>query len=85
MFCRVDIPQSPVRVLTIPQKAIRMKGQLTALMLVDPEGLARFRVIRTGRVWEGQVEVLSGLKPGDRYVVEPPPELQDGMRVEVRS
>jgi RND family efflux transporter MFP subunit len=85
MFCRVDIPQSPVRVLTIPQKAIRMQGQLTALMLVDPEGLARFRVIRTGRVWEGQVEVLSGLKPGDRYVVEPPPELQDGMRVEVRS
>jgi hypothetical protein len=62
-----------------------VQGQLTGVYLVDAEGIARFRLIRTGRKFDDSAEVLSGLPEGSRYVVAPPAALVDGARVEVGS
>jgi RND family efflux transporter MFP subunit len=85
MFARVEIPLKSSDQLLVPLTAVLRPGQLTGLFVVDHESVAHFRLIRLGRVFDGQVEVLSGLHVGDRYVVEPPPALVDGAKVEESS
>ena len=82
LFARIAVPLGDSPMLLIPASAVVAQGQLTGVYLVDAEGIARFRLIRTGRRVEDSVEVLSGLPEGSRYVVAPPPRLVDGVRVE---
>ena len=44
--------------------------------------IAHFRLIRPGRLIDGQVEVLSGLKSGDRFITSPAQNIVDGVKVE---
>jgi RND family efflux transporter MFP subunit len=83
MFARVEIPAGISSKLLIPRKAVVTRGQLTGIYLVDSKGIAHFRLIRPGKEFGDRVEVISGLKEGDRYVPDPVPELVDGARVEV--
>jgi RND family efflux transporter MFP subunit len=39
--------------------------------------------VRVGKTFGDMVEILSGLKAGDRVVVKPPKELKDGSRIKV--
>ena len=57
--------------ILVPQQAIGhdAKGDATALV-IDEKNFARLRILKTGRVMEGQWQVLDGLKAGDRLVVE---------------
>jgi multidrug efflux pump subunit AcrA (membrane-fusion protein) len=83
MFARVQIPTGQAKTLLVAGGAVVRHGQLTGLYLVDADNTAHFRLIRIGKTYGDSVEVLSGLKAGDRYVLEPTPELQDGSRVEI--
>jgi RND family efflux transporter MFP subunit len=83
LFARITLPLGDRPLLLIPASAVVVQGQLTGVYLVDAEGIARFRLIRTGRKFDDSAEVLSGLPEGSRYVVAPPPKLVDGVRVEV--
>ena len=69
--------------LMIPSTAVIHEGQLTSVFMVDSDQIARFRLIRIGRRFGDTVEVLTGLKDGDRYVLMPPPDIVDGAKVEV--
>ena len=82
LFARVEIPTDHIKKLLIDRKAVIIRGQLTGLYLVNSDGVAHFRLIRLGKTFGDSVEVLSGLEPGNRYVAEPTPKLQDGARVE---
>ena len=82
MFARVEIPVGEAGMLMIPSTAVVHEGQLTGIYLVDSHQLAHFRLIRIGRTFGDTVEVVSGLKEGGRYVVDPPPDLMDGVKVE---
>lgn len=83
MFARVDIPVGEAGMLMIPSSAVVHEGQLTGIYTVDADQIARFRLIRIGRRFGSSLEVISGLKDGDRYVVVPSSELSDGAKVEV--
>lgn len=85
MFARVQIPMGQTIKLLIPQMAVVNRGQLTGLYLLNPDNTVHFRLIRLGKRSGDQVEVLSGLKEGDRYVIQTPPTLRDGDKVEVSS
>lgn len=85
MFVRVMVPVSRAKLLLIPASAVIHQGQLTGIYLVDQDQKARFRLIRTGETLGNEVEVLSGLDQGERYVISPPPKLMDGSRLEVAS
>jgi multidrug efflux pump subunit AcrA (membrane-fusion protein) len=67
--------------LAIPKTAISQRGQLTGVFVVDQSGLARLRLIKTGREFGERVEILSGLNTGDQVLIEGPPTIQDGTRV----
>ncbi|MBU2622471.1 MAG: efflux RND transporter periplasmic adaptor subunit [Proteobacteria bacterium] len=85
MYARVQIPSGEISVLSVPSSALIHQGQLTGIFVVDGEKKARFRLVRTGKSFDKSIEILSGLKPGDRYLLNPPPNTSDGMSVEASS
>ncbi len=85
MFVRVSIPVGENEMILIPQSAVIVQGQLTGIFKVDENRRAGFRLIRTGRNPGDQVEVLSGLKPGEKFVVMPVMGLSDGVSVEEKQ
>lgn len=84
MFARVWFERGDREALLVPSSAVIDRGQLRGLFVLDGEGLARLRWVRLGRRLDDAYEVLSGLEPGERYVVAPPAALTDGSRVETR-
>lgn len=85
MFARVLVPVAEEQVLLVPIGSVVHQGQLTGIYRVEEDRITRFRLVRLGRFFGQEVEVLSGLNPGDRYVLKPPPDLKNGDRVEAAS
>jgi membrane fusion protein, heavy metal efflux system len=61
-----DASDSPA----VPEAAVVYEGDAAHVWLVAGEGLLEYRAIRTGRSNDGLIEVLDGLKPGDRVVTK---------------
>ena len=68
--------------LAIPAKAITQRGQLTGVFVIDDSGLARLRLIKTGKTYGDRVEVLSGLTEDERIAVDGIARLNDGVKVQ---
>ena len=85
MFARVSIPVGRTDMITLPRTAVVERGQLTGFYLIDPDNTVHFRLLRIGRTLGDRIEVISGLKSGDRYVISPDPGLIDGTIVEAVS
>jgi RND family efflux transporter MFP subunit len=64
-----------------PRTAISERGQLNGVYLVD-DGIMRFRLVRLGRLFDEEVEILSGLNAGDTIVAAPGEQARNGARVE---
>jgi multidrug efflux pump subunit AcrA (membrane-fusion protein) len=82
MFVRADLPIGEASMMRIPATAIVRKGQLTGVFIIDNDDTARFRLIRPGRAYGDQVEVITGISPGTRLVTAPPRQLINGSAVE---
>lgn len=81
---RVDLPVTPSlrsgqfgravfagerrEALLVPVGAVMTRGQLTSVYVVDDKGVVNLRLISLGRPMGEQVEVLSGLQPGEKIV-----------------
>ncbi|MCW5970921.1 MAG: efflux RND transporter periplasmic adaptor subunit [Blastocatellales bacterium] len=68
-------------ILSAPAGAIIERGQLTGVMAVDAQGIARLRLVRTGKTFGDRIEILSGLDAGQRIIVEGAAAVSDGSRV----
>ena len=68
MFGRILIPLQEEQVLVIPRQAVREVGQLELVEVVENGQMSR-RTIRTGRTFDDDVEVLSGLREGEQVVL----------------
>ena len=77
-YCRVSIPAGKKEVLLISRKAIVEKGQLIGVYTVDSNSIITYRLVRTGRTYGDAVEVLSGLKPHEKVVVDGVDKAVDG-------
>lgn len=67
MFGRLLVPLSPQRVLVVPRSAVRRVGQLDLVDVAADDALQR-RAVQLGRALGDDVEVLSGLRNGERVV-----------------
>jgi len=85
LYGKVRFVTGERRALAIPQKAITQRGQLVAVFVVDQAGVARMRLIKTGKSLGETVEVLSGLNDGEQIVVDQVESIQDGTRVRDRQ
>ena len=70
MFGRLLIPLGDEQLLLIPQSSVRRVGQLDVVDIADTAaGVLHRRAVQLGRVLDGRVEVLSGVKPGEQVAV----------------
>jgi multidrug efflux pump subunit AcrA (membrane-fusion protein) len=67
--------------LTVPASAVVERGQLTFVFALDDSAHARLRPVNRGASAGDRVEVLAGLREGDRVVAAPTPALTDGARI----
>lgn len=81
-FGRASFATGQQQAITVPQRAVIERGQLISVFVVDGSGIARVRLIKTGKSYGDRVEVLSGLNEGERIVVDRLEAVSDGSRVE---
>ncbi len=70
-------------VTLVPQGAIRTESGSTFVFLVSGTTVER-RAVKVGGTDGDRVEVLAGLKGGDRVVISPPPDLAAGKQITVK-
>lgn len=81
MFARAEFTIGAKWGVLIPAAALVERADLPGVYLVDDEGIARFRMLRTGRRLDEGVEILSGLEGGERIAVGSEAPLRTGDRV----
>jgi RND family efflux transporter MFP subunit len=84
MFARAGFRRGSREAVVVPGTAVLERGQLRGLFVVDSDGRARLRWIRLRGAPADRFEVLSGLEPGERYLVAPPSSFADGTPVVTR-
>jgi RND family efflux transporter MFP subunit len=70
--------------IIIPLKAIQ-KSELGDFVFVNDNGTAKRIIVKTGATYNGQTEILQGLKSGDQLVVEGASDIEDGDKIKVLS
>lgn len=70
-------------VLTLSDNALVFRAQGMQVAVVGSDNKVQMRSIKLGRDFGNVVEVLSGLQPGDRAIVNPPDSIADGMTVQI--
>jgi RND family efflux transporter MFP subunit len=83
-FGRVAIPVSETNVLRAPAAAVVRRGQME-FVFVLADHHAQLRIVKTGRRFGNEVELLSGVSAGEQVVTEHVASLVDGQPVKPRS
>ena len=80
-YVKVKIPTAKKEAVTVPQNAVVQKGQLTGVYTVDEKNIISYRLIRTGKTFGNNVEILSGLSNGDKVITKGVDKAVDGGEV----
>jgi RND family efflux transporter MFP subunit len=81
-FARITLAIGEAQTIMVPESAIVLFGQMRKAFVVE-DNRARLRFVKTGIVQDGNVEVLSGLEPGETVVVAGNEKLVDGQPVTI--
>ena len=92
MFGRIALPIGATKeTLLIPTTALIQRGQLQGVYVLEnvedkaiSKSIAMMRWVKTGKTQDGQIEIVSGLKAGDRIVTSNIAQLSDGQTVTTR-
>jgi multidrug efflux pump subunit AcrA (membrane-fusion protein) len=68
MFGRISIPLEDEEIIVLPSIAVRRAGQLDLVQIVQ-NGTVYRRSVQLGRTLDKDVEVLAGLKPGEKVLL----------------
>ncbi len=68
MFVEVQFPSAAGRVLTVPADAVLDSGLKKTVFIDLGNGYLEPREVQTGERFEDRVQIISGVKPGDRIV-----------------
>ena len=77
MFGRLLIPLDEEGVLVVPREAVKSVGQLELVDVVENGNVTR-RAVRSGRIIDDNVEVLSGLREGEQVELPATPQTKQG-------
>jgi RND family efflux transporter MFP subunit len=81
-FGRVSVPVRERPAVLVAEGAVVRRGQIESVFVIE-EGVARLRLVKTGRRHTGQVEIISGLSGGEKVASKDAHLLNDGAAVEV--
>jgi RND family efflux transporter MFP subunit len=82
-FGRVSVPVAETRLLLVPQDAVLKRGQME-MVFVARDGMASLRLVKTGKVLDTHVELLSGIEEGEQVIVGTGLKLTDGQPVTIQ-
>ena len=82
-FARLTVPIGESQSLRVPKTAVVRRGQLEIAFSVSNQQ-ARLHLVKTGKLVGDEIEVLSGLDPGESVVVDGADKLTDGQPVEAQ-
>lgn len=83
-FARVQVPGSRTHTILVPATAVSVNGQMERVFVAGEDHHAVLCLVKTGATRDGQTEILSGLRAGDRVIIAPPAGLQHGQALEVQ-
>jgi membrane fusion protein, multidrug efflux system len=84
MSARINLSLDTIKVMAVPRAALlNMHGTENKLAFIVEENIAKRRILETGVEYDELIEVISGLRQGERIVISGQGKLQDGMRVNV--
>lgn len=70
--------------LVVPEHAVVLRPAGSVVYVVNGD-MANERAVTTGMLREGEIEILSGLKPGETVTVDGAAQLSDGAKVRLRD
>ncbi|MBI2813778.1 MAG: efflux RND transporter periplasmic adaptor subunit [Opitutae bacterium] len=82
-FARLRVASGETAALLAPGAALTRFGQMERVFVVEA-GHAVLRLVKTGRVIDERVEILSGLNAGETVILAPPAALRDGQPVAIQ-
>lgn len=82
-FGRVAVPVREISALRAPASAVIQRGQLE-IVFVAVGQRAELRLIKTGKRVGQEIELISGINPGDRVVTEGAADLLDGQPITIK-
>ena len=86
MYAEIRIPDFNVTAKPFPvvtKNAVVYRGSLPYIFVMDEEEGAEIRIVRTGsEVGESKITILSGVKNGEKVVVNPPLNIKPGWKPE---
>ena len=81
-FVNVELTAAPSGVLVVPANVLLFRGEGVLVAGVDDAGNVQLLPVRLGRNYGESVEILSGLKGGERLVLNPSDALANGDKVQ---
>ncbi len=85
-FAQVEFPDSSTNLgWTIPANTILFRPEGLTVAIVDGNATVEMRRITPGRDLGATVEVLSGIEPNSRLILNPPDSLATGMHVRLAT
>lgn len=82
-FARVTLPGAKVETILVPPEGIIPLGQMERVFIAV-DNKARLRLVRTGKHYQDEVEILSGLTPGDSLIISENSLLKDGQPIVIQ-
>jgi multidrug efflux pump subunit AcrA (membrane-fusion protein) len=87
MFGRIALPHGSQNGISIPTRALVQRGQLQGVYVVETNAanqpIAVLRWVKTGKTYNGQVEITAGITAGDRIITSNIAQLSDGQPITV--
>lgn len=83
LFGRVAIPLGETTLPRVPASALVQRGQMEMVFIVADQK-AQMRLVKSGKRFGDEVELVSGVNPGEQVVVEGAATLLDGQPVETK-
>ena len=75
---QVALPLAASKALVVPTNALLFRGEGTRVAVVDTSGKVALRPVSLGRNFGESIELLDGIGPQDRLVLNPSDSLADG-------
>lgn len=83
MFLTVTLLKEDIDALMIPEQALVPERSTQSVLVVGANNIVEQRTVQTGRRRPGEVEILEGLEPGERIIVEGTQKARNGQPVSV--
>jgi len=81
MFGKAYFPMGKRTMMLVPKGALLESGELASLLVVNQKGRVERRLVKEGKEYQGKVEILSGLNPGESIVARDVFKVKDGSLV----